>query len=201
MKQVILIGGTPTVGKSTVAKALSEKLGIPWISTDQLRGIIRPYAKREEYPDLLLPEGSETAEDFLTRFSAEEIADMELAQAKDVWPAVKYLIEEKYGWKNGVIIEGVNITPELVHEYKDQKHIKAIFLVDEDADRMRDIVYSRGLWDSADTYSDDLKPKEIEWAMLFSHKLKLEAEKFGYPCIEVEKDSNDLQRVVETLKI
>jgi len=201
MKKVILIGGAPTTGKSTIAQQLSKKLNLPWISTDQIRGMVRPYARRKDFPELVLPEGAETAESFLTKFSVEEIADMELAQGKDVWPAVKYLIEEDFGWKEGVIIEGVNITPDLVSEYKDAENIHPIFLVDEDADRMRHIVYTRGLWSSARNYSDELKPKEVEWAMLFSKKLKESAKKFDFPCVEIEKGSDDLKRVIEILEI
>lgn len=200
-KTVILIGGAPATGKSTVAKNLSNRLRLPWISTDQIRGIVGDYAKREDYPNLPLPEGYDTADKFLTHFSAEEIVDMEFAQGKDVWPGIKYLIEEEYAWKEGVIIEGVNITPELAHEYKDTENVKVIFLVDEDADRLREVVYSRGLWDKADTYSDDLKPKEIEWAILFSKKLMDEAKKYGYSHLEIEKNSNDIDKIIKILKV
>lgn len=34
---IILIGGAPTTGKTTLAKALSRVLGLPWISTDHIR--------------------------------------------------------------------------------------------------------------------------------------------------------------------
>jgi 2-phosphoglycerate kinase len=36
-----LIGGAPTVGKSTVAAALAAHLDLPWISTDQIRDILQ----------------------------------------------------------------------------------------------------------------------------------------------------------------
>ncbi len=42
-KQIIFIGGAPTVGKSYLAKKLAEELKLPWISTDTVREILRSY--------------------------------------------------------------------------------------------------------------------------------------------------------------
>ena len=45
-----------------------------------------------------------------------------------------------------------------------------------------------------------MKEKEVEWAQLFSHRLKQEAQKYGFPVIEVKKDKDDLQAVLEDLE-
>lgn len=37
--KIILIGGPQATGKTTLAKELSSRLDIPWISTDQIRTI------------------------------------------------------------------------------------------------------------------------------------------------------------------
>lgn len=39
------------------------------------------------------------------------------------------------------------------------------------------------------------KNKEVEWVLLFSKRIKAEAEKYGYPCIEVTKGENDLSAI------
>lgn len=195
---VIFIGGAPTTGKSTVAKDLSKHLGIPWISTDQIREVVRTFSDRNTNPKLFTPEGY-TAERFLTEFSAEEIVKMEMEQGDAVWSGVMTFIENSYPWKD-FIIEGVGVLPHLIaKDFSNDEHVKAVFLVDEDTDRIRNVVFTRGLWDDAHTYSDDVKEKEVEWALLFSHKLKVEIEKYGYPWIEVKKDENDLQTVLKTL--
>lgn len=199
MKNIILIGGAPTTGKSVIANLLSKRLGIPWISTDQIREVMRSVADKKQYPKLFNPEGY-TAERFLTEFSSEKIVEMEMEQGEAAWIGIKKFIEDDFNWKEGFIIEGVNILPHLVsRDFGDNKNIKPVFLVDEDADRMRDVVFKRGLWDYAHTYSDDVKEKEVEWATLFSHKLKAEVEKYGYPWVEVKKQKDDLEAVLKAL--
>lgn len=198
-RTIILLGGAPTVGKSTIAQALAKHLGIPWISTDQIREIMRVTANRTEKPELF-PPADYSGEKFLTTFSAEEIVQMEMAQGEATWPGIKKIIEDEYPWDDGFVVEGVAILPHLVaQDFSDDPDIKAVFLVDENSDRMREVIYTRGLWDSAKTYSDDVKEKEVEWATLFSHTLKAEVEKYGFPLIEVTKGQDDLQNVIKVL--
>lgn len=200
-KQIILIGGAPTTGKSTIAKLLSKHLDIPWISTDQIRQILKSVAHINDYPNLFETEGY-TAEKFLTEYSSEQIVDMEIASGEVTWIGVKKFIEDAYPWTDSYIIEGVGILPHLVsNDFKENSEIKTVFLVDEDSDRIRDVVFNRGLWDSAKSYSDELKEKEVEWVQLFSHKLKSDANKYNYPLIEVSKKDDDFEKVLNVLNI
>ena len=71
---IILIGGMPTTGKTTLARELSQKLALPWLSTDQTRLVMQGVADPEQYPQLLSAHGLSAAE-FFQRFSPEEIAE------------------------------------------------------------------------------------------------------------------------------
>ena len=198
-RNIILIGGAPTVGKSTVASELAGHFGIPWISTDQIRTVMRSVVGENDGSALFPPKGY-SAERFLTEFSAEEIVDMEIAQGEVVWPSVKHFIDHDYTWTDGFVIEGVNILPRLVtRDYGEQKNIRSVFLVDEDADRIRHVVRTRGLFANADEYSDDVKEKEVEWVTLFSRRLQLESQECGFPTIEVTKSDTDLKNVLSVL--
>lgn len=201
-KTFILIGGAPTTGKSTIAKSLATKLSLPWISTDQLREIVKPYGDKTRFPSLYDTIGM-TAEEFLKKYSATEIAEMEFSQGQDVWPAIKGLLNNTWDWQNGGIIEGVNILPHLIteEEYRNKENTKPVFLVDLDINRMRDVVYSRGLYDDAEKYSDSVKEKEVEWAMIFAQRLKKEAEKYNLPCVEISKTESDLDLVLSALHL
>jgi len=44
---IYLIGGAPRCGKTKVAKQLSKKLGIPWISADSLEGVVAAYVNKK----------------------------------------------------------------------------------------------------------------------------------------------------------
>ncbi len=198
-KKIILIGGAPTTGKSTIAKLISKKFGLPCISTDQLREIIRVTANEKDYPALFLTR-KYTAEQFLNKFSAEETVELEMNQGVEIWTTIKKFIEEDSTWKDGFIIEGISILPELVaRDFKDNKNIRTIFFIDEDTDRIRDVIFKRGLYAKADTYPDDLKEKEVKWALLFSNRIKQQAQKFNYPFIEISKNKDDLNLVLKSI--
>ena len=198
-RKIILIGGTPTVGKSTMAGLLSRHLDLPWISTDQTREIMRVMANRDQCPDLYNVEGHD-AMSFLTTFSAEEIADMEFRQGVAAWPGNKKLIENDYVWRQGFIVEGVNILPGLIPTLETSSDIRPVFLIDDSEERMREVIFSRGLWDNAHKYPDDVKEKEVEWATIFSKRLENSALEHNYPVVKIEKNSEkDLQTVIAAL--
>jgi 2-phosphoglycerate kinase len=200
-RKIILIGGAPATGKSTMAGLIAKRLGIQWISTDQIREMMRVTARREDMPKLFSPEGY-TAEKFLTEFSAEEIVRMEMGQGEAVWVVIKQIIEDDYTWKGSFVVEGISILPYLIKkDFGDDKNIKAVFLINEDAEEVRHIVFTRGLWDETRTYSDDVKEKEVEWSLLFGHKIKAEAEKHGYPWIEMTNNQDDIENVINALKL
>lgn len=197
---IIIIGGAPTVGKSKMAQLLSSHLKIPWFSTDQIRGIMQATVRNEDYPHIFKSVDT-TGEEFLNRYTPAEIVQGEIEQAEEIWKAVKSFVDNPYPWKS-FILEGIGILPRLIaRDLKENESIKPIFLVDEDADRIRDVVFNRGLWDDARTYPDSVKEKEIEWALLFSHELKKEVEQYGYQFVEVQKQDTDLQAVLEALDI
>lgn len=198
-RKIILIGGTPTVGKSTMAGLLYKRLDLPWISTDQTREIMRAMASKDTHPDLYNVEGHD-AVSFLTTFSAEEIADMEFKQGMAAWAGNKKLIEGDYVWRRGFIVEGVNILPELISTPETSSDIRPVFLIDDSEERMREVVFSRGLWGNARDYPDDVKEKEVEWATVFSRKLEKSALEHGYPVVKIEKNrEKDLRAVIAAL--
>lgn len=195
-RRVVLIGGAPTVGKSTVAQMVARELDLPWISTDQIRETMRLVASRNEYPTLFDPEGY-TAERFLNEFPPEQIVEMEMKQAEPVWRGVRQFIDDTYTWSNGVVVEGVSILPHLIAtDYGEADWVKPIFLFDTDEERMRKVIYERGLWDDAKTYTDEVKEKEVVWATLFGRTLEAEVRECGYPWVEVMKQAGDVRTVL-----
>lgn len=202
-RMIILIGGMPTTGKTTLARELSQKLALPWLSTDQTRLVIQGVADPKQYPQLLSAYGLSAAE-FFQRFSPEEIAEREYMHGIETWPGNKKLIEDDFTWREGFILEGVNILPSLLPSLQTSSDVRPLFLTDEGDDALRKAIFSRGLYADADTYDDTyddtLKECEIIWARLFDQRIQAEAQQYGYPVVRVQKDNEiDMPNVLSAL--
>lgn len=195
-KKIYFIGGTPCSGKSYLANTLSQKLKIPWISTDIIRGLMKNTVRKENNPKLFMHSGA-TAASYLTTHTPEEIVKNQNLESEGVWEGILKLIESNYEWKS-YIIEGVAILPKQVKELMAKNPtFQAVFIIEEDWKRLDEVLYNRGLWDDADKYPDSVKEIEFQWLIKFNEWLKEETQKYGLTLIKVGKREDVLP---ETLK-
>lgn len=195
MEHVVLIGGAPTAGKSTLARKLAEELKFPWISTDTIREQMRKLVRKEDYPALFLHAEAtpDLAVEFLTHHTAEEIVEHQNRESMEVQKGIRALIETDYVW-DSVIIEGIAVLPAFAAETaKRNKKTRAVFLVDENRERIRKAIFTRGLWDDAKKYPDEIKEKEVLWVEAFNKLIVEEAERFGLPVIRIGDRSSCLE--------
>ncbi len=197
-RTIILIGGMPTAGKSTIAKQLGHKLKLPVFSTDQVRTIMEAVVTPADYPLLLNARGF-TAETFLSRYTPAEIADMQYRQAGEVWPAIKYFIDHDWVWSDGFIIEGINITPQHAKDFADKDHVRAVFVSDNDRERVREVIVKRGLFGPPADTPDHLKRLEAEWTLLFDQMIRRDATVHGATLVDIAKSDTDLTRVMRAI--
>ena len=203
MNKIILIGGSPTAGKSYTARKLAEQLKLPWISTDTIREQMKELVRKEDYPALFLHlkflvKGG--AVEFLTHKTPKEIVDHQNKESIDVWKGVKALIETDYVW-NKFIVEGTAILPHLVSNLvKKNKNVKAIFLVDENMARIRKTIFTRGLWGEASEYPDSVKEKEVVWVSAFNDYIKMEAKRYNLPVVSIGNRKDYLKEVKRLIK-
>ncbi len=199
-RRIILIGGMPTVGKSTIAKKLSEHFSLPWMSTDQIREIMK--AAIDPRSDTPLNGSVDIpAAEYFAQHPPEKIAEMEYEQGIAVWPGIHFMINNDWTWKDGFILEGVNILPKLVaHEQTTRDTIQALFLSDRNIERTREVVYTRGLYGKADSYPDHIKEKEVEWVHIFDEMIRREAEEIQQTIVDIEKNDTDFTRILSLLK-
>ncbi len=202
MNKIILFGGAPTAGKSYTARKIAEALKIPWISTDTIREQMRKIVRKDDFPNLFLHSEatSEMAVNFLSSKSVLEIVKHEIDESVDVWKGVSALIETDYVWGD-FIIEGVAVLPHLVKGLSvEHKEIKVIFLVDDDKERIRKTIFTRGLWDDASKYPDDVKEKEVEWVIEFNDYIIREAEKHGFSVVKIGNREDYINQIKELIK-
>jgi 2-phosphoglycerate kinase len=196
-KKIILIGGAPVVGKTSLAKKLSEEAGLPWISTDTIRSIMQKTVRKEDYPDLFYPPASK-AKEYLESHGPKEIMDGQNKESLAVWQGAQGILSEN----NSYIIEGVAVLPKLVKEaIKKIDLICPVFLYEDREERIRQVVFKRELWSAADKDSDELKEKEIAWIILFNKFIKKEAVKYGFSLVEYKDDGSHFKKIRSLLKI
>jgi len=202
MDKIILIGGSPTAGKSFTARKLAELLKIPWISTDTIRGQMREIVRKRDFPNLFLFSEAtpKMTVDFLLNKSATEIVKHQNNESADVWKGVEALIKTDYVWGD-FIIEGVAILPHLVKKISiKNKVIKVVFLVDDNIERIRKTIFTRGLWDDANKYPDNVKEKEVEWVIEFNKYIIRESRKFGFPIVKVKNRKKYFDEIKKLIK-
>jgi 2-phosphoglycerate kinase len=194
-----LIGGAPAVGKSTIAAALAAHLNLPWISTDQIRDIMRTVANRRDHPKLFNPEGFD-AEGFYNGFSTEEVVGIEIGQGEAAWTGIRALIERDYTWPQGFVVEGVNLLPHLIaRDFGGKAEVRAVFVTEAEPQRIREVIFARGIWDEAGNYPDAVKEKELAWIIQYDAWIKEQAREHGFPVVALAKDDRDLGRILEAL--
>jgi len=123
--KLILIGGAPRTGKTTLAQQIATNLGISWVSTDALESIVyefTPESKRvARFPKSVMRKNTNRSNDeFYERYSISEIVDAYEVQSETVSKAISSLAAyaEKEGW--GYVIEGYHITPALISSIRDK---------------------------------------------------------------------------------
>jgi 2-phosphoglycerate kinase len=166
MIRILLIGGTSHSGKSTVGKAVAEKLGWRLESTDYLaRHPGRPWRT----------DGSEVPPHVIEHFSTltvDELMAEVLRHYRTVWPQIEALMAEN---EDGLVIEGSAVLPELVAELQSDR-VKRMWLVGSD-----------GLFRSRIEAESRLAPASACEALAIE-KFALRAERFNrYVKAEVER--------------
>ncbi|KKR09656.1 MAG: hypothetical protein UT37_C0014G0015, partial [Parcubacteria group bacterium GW2011_GWA2_39_18] len=134
---IYLIGGPPKCGKTTLAKKLAQVYQIPWISADTLQNIVWAYTPKEKYSELF-PHSylrKESNDEFYSKHSPQEIIKNYIAQGKATYDAISMMAETYLTDKDDFIVEGYQVTPEIVDcifKKIGKEHAKVVFLVKYD---------------------------------------------------------------------
>lgn len=124
---ILVLGGTTGCGKSTIATALANQLGIVRMqSTDLLREVMRTMLASDDYPALhsssydAWRELLHNDEDYANRTPENGVEEGYRAQTRLVSVASRAVIERALKERESLIIEGVHAHPELATGIEDE---------------------------------------------------------------------------------
>ena len=119
LPDVIVVGGPPGAGKTTLGRALAGRLGYGATTVDDLAIVARSFTTPGSHPSLhVMRAGGHAA--YFTESSVEQlIADAEeLAEA--MWPSLERVIRSHLSMKGPVVLDWWLFSPEVVASLGDQ---------------------------------------------------------------------------------
>jgi hypothetical protein len=96
----------------------------------------------------------------------------------------------------------VNLLPHLIRrDFGAAADVRGVFVTETDPKRMREVIFTRGIWDDAGSHPDSVKEKALAWVARFDAWLKDQARAHGFPVVALRKDAHDLGRILEALRL
>ncbi|NQW18109.1 MAG: 2-phosphoglycerate kinase [Chloroflexi bacterium] len=179
--RVILIGGTSTVGKTTLAQAMAGRLGWSHISTDSLaRHPGRPW-KTEVKP--VVPE--QVADHYLSLSVDELITDV-LRHYREMWLSIEELIAIHVADETteGLILEGSALWPESVAKLE-LDGVTAFWLTASD-ELLESRIRSESRFAGGTPDEQELIEKFLARTLCYNNLMMRAVDKLGLVSIDVE---------------
>jgi 2-phosphoglycerate kinase len=110
---VVLIGGAPQCGKSTVARRLAAKLGHDLLATDDLGVAARALTSSQSHPDLHAMFRGDYRE-YYVRHTPDELWRDALRSHKALWPGIQRIVLNRLEWGHPCVVEGWALLPDLI---------------------------------------------------------------------------------------
>jgi 2-phosphoglycerate kinase len=193
---VFLIGGPPKCGKTTLAKVLSQRLNISQISADTLQNIARSYIDQKDYKQkfpLRVIKGRDKDETY-SQNSSDTIIKAYIEQGKTSYEAISVVTETYLTDKDDFIIEGYQVTPQIVNQiinkYSSEK-IRAVFLVKNDENKFVEDIYKSSTpndWIINKTKNKDTFFRIAKMITDYSKYFNDEAKKYNFTVINMDHD-------------
>jgi len=115
LKRVVLIGGPPGAGKTTLGRALAAELGWPSLTVDDLVVAAGAITTPETHP-ALHQKARRGYVDYFTMGPAEQLIADAVALQDSFWPAVERVVRTHATFKNPVVIDWWLLSPSKVAE-------------------------------------------------------------------------------------
>lgn len=194
-----LIGGPPKCGKTTLAKSLSEATKASWISADTLQNIVKIYTSTADHPKLFPSSSHRTGsnDERFSKYDTQTLIDEYMVQAKSSYPVIEVIVETYLTDEDDFIVEGFQVTPELVdqvHKKFGKEHIKAVFLIRKDAEKFLEDIHKTSTpndWIIRRTKDEATFPKIGKMVVEYSDLIEQEAAKYDVPVSIMDEHFED----------
>lgn len=202
---IYLIGGPPKCGKTTLAKKLADKYRIPWISADTLQNIVWAYTLKEKH-SALFPHSylrGESNDDFYSKHSSQQIIENYVAQGKTTYDAISMMAETYLTDKDDFIVEGYQVTPEIVDcifKKFGKEHVKAVFLLKYDEQKFIQDIHKSTTpndWIIRKTKDEATYGRIAKMIAEYSHYFENEAKKYGFKVFNMD---NNFEKQLSTIE-
>jgi len=185
-----LLGGPPRVGKSIISKTITEKHGINVVSTDSLGAVLENVLDPEVEPGLfIVTKFNRMTEvdriDLMVANTTERI-NYQLEEGFAVWKAIKPFVLRERDEGRDVVVEGVAVLPELVHQLKNVDY-RVVFIGNQENEHLENIKKSamENEHDWMRHASDEYIAAFATFVMHMSGYLEKEAHKYGFEYIDM----------------
>lgn len=206
---IYLIGGSPRCGKTKVAKSLAERTHIPWFPADYLGSVVLQYIPEDKrdakFPLSAIRDINPSSDFRYSNYTPEQIVDFYHTQAESVWSGLEAFIQYAAHDEQDFILEGYQITPELIARLDDdtKKSIKVVFLYKQDLEDIEAGLKKNvdpGDWLIKNTQDESTFAKVAEMISVFGTRTLREAEKHKMPVFNMDGDfNNKVNDVVSSL--
>lgn len=195
--KVILIGGAPMTGKSTVARLVAGQLGYGCLSTDDIGQAIEAVTTPQSHPALHGMAGQDYREYYVTRTVQQLIADADRRHAA-LWPALQRVILAHADWGTPLVMEGWALQPQAVAQLQHQA-VRSIWLVTDEqllAHRVRQDDFWRGASDE-----QGMIDRFLGRSIACNTRIREVARRLGLPVVSVSTDQTAEMLVERSLRI
>lgn len=128
--EVILIGGAPFAGKTTLARRLAARQGYGLVAIDDLGPAVRAYTSPQSHPALHHMTGWDYR-DYYTTHTPATLIQYCIKGHDALWPAIAAVIAAHLTWAGPVILEGWALDPARVASLAHPQLRMCWLLVDE----------------------------------------------------------------------
>ena len=188
---VLLIGGSSGIGKTTIAYRLAQHYAVSLTLGDDLYRVVQQIATPEEHPILHYWSTHPEVQDW----PPEQILELHLGVCRLMTPAFVSVAASHLKHRRPIILEGVYILPEVAASkvYEDIPGVtraRAVFLYEPEEQQI-----VRNLVTRKPHQKEQNKRARVSW--LFGQWLRDECQRYGQTALPCRPWDNLLERIIE----